>query len=720
MIDFELEFQYTEGKAPVLRQTAGSIPAGRCVVLCGGSGCGKSTLLRCINGLIPQFYEGELKGLCCLNGQDTAGMSIGEIGELAASVFQDPRSQFFTVNSSNEVAFGLENHGLPQEDIRQRVDEAFRVFHLERLKDRNVYELSSGERQLISILSAWAMDTDIFLLDEPTANLDFAATQQLREILLTLKQQGKTLLLSEHRLYYLTDIADEYWVMAGGEIEGKYTAAEAKAFSTEQRQTLSLRTLDLAEITVPEKEPLPKTAPTALAVSDVRYTYGRKAGDTLSGVSFSVREHEIVGLVGANGCGKTTIGKLIAGLYRPSGGKISLFGKAQTPKQLQKQVLFILQEAEFQFFTNSVLHELQYGHAVTPEFEAKTEALLKSMDMWDCRDRHPFSLSGGQMQRLTLMMAHLSDKPVAVLDEPTAGQDAESLERCAALIRKMRKEKTVLIITHDLELIASACDRCVGLSGGRVERELPVQSEREMQTIRQYMEDFRPAEAMPQKKHRELFHPVTKLLFWLVLLVVISTSNNHLVYAGYAALLLLTATDGWLGTALAGGLSFGVLWTANALLPGTVFSFMLVLFPRIIAIGISMRTLIGRNEASRTLAALRNLRLPERLIMIVAVIFRFFPVLSGDMKLLRQSIRTRGAFVTPLQKLRALPSYLEILTVPMALRVIRIAETLSASAETRGIDLKCRKSNYLSLRFSAWDIVFCVLLAAAIAAGLLL
>ena len=146
-----------------------------------------------------------------------------------------------------------------------------------------------------------------------------------------------------------------------------------------------------------------------------------------------------------------------------------------------------------------------------------------------------------------------------------------------------------------------------------------------------------------------------KLLYWLALLVVISTSNNHLVYAVYTALILLTAADGWLGTALAGGMSFGLLWAANALLPGTVFSFMLVLFPRIIAVGISMRTLIGRNEASRTLAALRNLRLPERLIMIVAVIFRFFPVLSGDMKLLRQSIRTRGAFVTPWQKLRALP-----------------------------------------------------------------
>lgn len=134
---------------------------------------------------------------------------------------------------------------------------------------------------------------------------------------------------------------------------------------------------------------------------------------------------------------------------------------------------------------------------------------------------------------------------------------------------------------------------------------------------------------------------------------------------------------------------------------------------------VSMRTMIGQNEASRTLAALRDLHLPERLIMIIAVIFRFFPVLSGDMKLLRQSIATRGAFVTLGEKLRALPAYLEILTIPMALRVIRIAETLSASAETRGIDLRRRKSNFLSLHFSAWDIVFAILALAAAAAGIM-
>lgn len=720
MIDFEFEFQYSQESTPTLRKVSGNIPAGRCVVLCGGSGCGKSTLLRCLNGLIPQFYEGELTGFCRLAGHGTADLSIGEIGELVASVFQDPRSQFFTVNSSNEVAFGLENHGLPQEEIRNRVDEAFRTFHLEHLKNRNVYELSSGERQLISILSAWAMDTDIFLLDEPTANLDFAATQQLKNILLKLKKQGKTLLLSEHRLYYLADIADEYWIMANGEIKHKYTAGKTKALSLGQLHTLCLRTLDLEQITVSERPPQPENMPQALSVSNLRYKYGRKNRAILSDVNFSVCEHEIVGLVGANGCGKTTLGKLIAGLYRSTGGEISLFGKAQKPKQLQKQVLFIMQEAEFQFFANSVLQELQYGHKITAEFEKKTETLLKSMDMWECRDRHPFSLSGGQMQRLTLMMAYLSDKPIVILDEPTAGQDAESLKRCAELIREMGKEKTVLIITHDLELIADACDRCIGLSGAHSDTEFFIRSQQDLQAVRRYMECFHPTKVSPPKQYKERFHPATKLLCWLVLTIVISTSDNHLVYAAYAALMLLTAADGRLITALFGSASFGALWAANVLLPDTLFSFILVLFPRIIAIGISMMTLIGRNEASRTLAALRNMHLPERFIMIVAVIFRFFPVLSGDMKLLRQSIRTRGAFVTLWQKLRALPSYIEILTVPMALRVIRIAETLSASAETRGIDLKRRKSNFLSLRFSAWDILFFVVLTVSVVVGLIL
>lgn len=333
--------------------------------------------------------------------------------------------------------------------------------------------------------------------------------------------------------------------------------------------------------------------------------------------------------------------------------------------------MFIMQEAEFQFFTDSVLHELQYGHTVTPTFSERVETLLKSADMWECRQRHPFSLSGGQMQKLTLMTACLSEKPIVVLDEPTAGQDAESLETCAALIREMQKEKTVLIITHDLELIAKTCGRCIGLSGGRVEAEFPVRKTADLAAIRDYMERFRTAEAPDREQASEQakgrakttdrepgretgaeaaqlreqalpssprygqarFHPLTKLAFWLVVMIAISTVNNRFAFTVYGALLLLAAADGWIGTALAGAGLFGVLWTAAAVFPHTVCTFLLVLFPRIIAIWISMQTLIGRNEAGRTLTALRQCHLPERLIMVVAVIFRFFPVLAGDMRL---------------------------------------------------------------------------------------
>ncbi len=379
-----------------------------------------------------------------------------------------------------------------------------------------------------------------------------------------------------------------------------------------------------------------------------------------------------------------------------------------------------MQEAEFQFFTNSVLHELQYGHTVTPEFEERTENLLKSMGMWECRDRHPFSLSGGQMQKLTLMMAYLSDKPVIVLDEPTAGQDAESLERCAALIREMWRKKTVLIITHDLELIAKACGRCIGLSNGQAETEFPIASAHDLQAVRQYMESFRPAELRKQKQHRELLHPATKLIFWLTLMVVISAANNHLVYASYASLILLTAADGWFGTALMGGLSFAVLWAAGY----TVSEHGVFIYAGAVPEDNCHRHFNA--DAHRAQRGEPHLGGTAQYAPAGAIYYDrrgdlpLFPVLSGDMKLLRQSIRTRGAFATPWQKLRALPSYIEILTVPMALRVIRIAETLSASAETRGIDLKRRKSNYLSLSFSAWDAVLCSLLAVSVAAGLIL
>lgn len=724
MIDFEFDFRYEGGKIPALKNVQGEIGSGKCIVLCGGSGCGKSTLLRCINHLIPQFYEGELKGFCRIQGRDTGELSVGETGRLAASVFQDPRSQFFTINSTTEVAFGMENHGVSQEKMVEKVEAAFGLFSLEKLKDRNVYELSSGERQLISILSAWAVDTDVLLLDEPTANLDFAAIRQLRELLLKLKGQGKTLILSEHRLYYLSGIADEYWLMEGGRLKGRYPEEEIKAIQKEG--AVPLRTFALEDIAFSAEPPAETqvSVPFSLSAEGLHFGYWRKGDELLHGVSFTVCYGETTGIIGQNGSGKTTMGKIMAGLLCPSAGDIFMDGKKMKSRELQKNALFVMQESEFQFYTNSVMNELRYGHKDTPGFQEDVERLLKKVGMWECRDRHPFALSGGQMQKLSLMIAYFSSKRIVILDEPTAGLDAGSLKSCAELIREMRKTKFVFVITHDIELIAQACTRCICIADGKTDREISLTGDAQLMELVGYMEEkFRmdvntPAEKPAGRKCR--LHPAVKLMFWLAAMAAVSLSNSPLLVSVYAALVLMLFADGWPALAFAGTGVLAVLSGAGSLLSNTpVYFFAAVLLPRVLAVPLATWPLIGRDEASRTLACFRAVHMPEKLIMICSVVFRFFPVLSGDMKLMRQSVKTRGVYSTLGQKLRALPEYLEILTVPMALRVIRIAETLSASAETRGIALDGKRSTYVRLSFHFWDFIFIFLLAAALVIGFL-
>jgi len=720
-VEFDIKFRYSEEKKPALI-AQGSISKGKCIVLCGGSGCGKTTLLRCINRLVPTFYDGKLKGFCRLNGRDTGDMSIGEVGELAASVFQDPRSQFFTVNSCTEIAFGLENFGVSRDEIIKRVDMAFSVFDMEKLRDRNVYELSCGERQLVSILSAWAADTDIMLLDEPTANLDHAAVTRFREMLFKLKAQGKTLILSEHRLYYLSGIADEYWVIEGGEIKQRLSEEEMAAKSIDELSAMSLRTTDLALVKTEHRQHRPEKADFAFSADNISFGY-KNGSNVLSGISVSAEQGEIIALAGSNGCGKTTFGKIISGLLRPSSGSISFNGEKMKKAALKKNVMFVMQEAEFQFFTNSVINELRYGCKGREGLSEEIERLLKKTGMWEIRNRHPFSLSGGQMQRLSLMLAYLSPKPVVVLDEPTAGLDAASLESCTDIIAEMSRKKLVFIITHDIELMAKVCTRCICISGGKVSCEFVLNSDDELHSLTAYMdESFSLSDnaRTVKKKRAGLFCPVTKLLYWLAAMIVISTVSNPLVYAVSGAAFLMMLFDGFAALSLGGAGLFSLLLFMGKLFPDSVMSFLAVYFPRLLSAGLVFCTLIGRDEAARTVAALRKCHVPERIIMICSVVFRFFPTLSEDMKLMNQSIETRGAFSSAMQKLKALPEYIEIHTVPMALRVIRIAEALSASAETRGIDLKRKRSSYISVSFGVWDILFTVILIAAVIVGIII
>lgn len=328
------------------------------------------------------------------------------------------------------------------------------------------------------------------------------------------------------------------------------------------------------------------------------------------------------------------------------------------------------------------------------------------------------------MQKLSLMIAYLSPKQIVILDEPTAGLDAVSLQSCAELIRDMQKNKLIIVITHDIELISKVCTRCICIAGGSVDRKIIMENDSLLKELTAYMEkNFSMAEHTGQKQTDPKvyrLHPTVKLLYWLITMLAVSTADNAIVFSVYAALIFMLLADGWYAMAFAGGGIAALLFGLNRVFSNTAVSFLLVFLPRVLAVGLSMWALIGRDEATRTIAALRGIHVPERLIMVCSVIFRFFPVLSGDMKLMRQSVRTRGAFVTFGQKLRAFPEYIEILTVPMALRVIRIADTLSASAETRGIDLKRKRHSYVSLKFGALDICFLVLLAAVTAVGIMI
>lgn len=696
ILDFKIDFAYRNKKEKALDNVIGNISKGECIVLCGESGCGKSTLLRCINHLVPEFYDGIFNGYILVDGNNIENKNIGEVGELISSVFQDPRSQFFTMESDTEISFGLENKGLSHDAIKRRTEEAFSKFGLDHLKNREVFKLSSGERQLIAIMAAWAMDTKIILFDEPTANLDYLAIEKLKSILLLLKQEGKTLIISEHRLYYLRELTDKYWLIKDGKIQEKYDKDSFEGFSRDKLNDLFLRVTDFKQIEVENRSF--EDCKDKLEVKNI--SFGYKKQRILKDLSFSACFGEVTCLIGKNGSGKTTLGKCICGLLKPQKGKIFLNDKELSRRQLSQEGLFIMQEAEFQFFTNSVLSELRYG--VNRQKYDEIDALLKRFEMWKYRDRHPFSLSGGQMQKLTLMMAYLSDKSVVILDEPTSGMDKKSLDTVVELINDMKKTKIVIVISHDLEFISAVASKCLELADGSIQSVCKVKRNTDIEYIKSIFE--KEVEHQSLEREKSILDPRTNILFWILCMGAVGIDNKILIFECNLLALVFSLANRRYKIFGMTSIIMGLIYGLEIIYPNEITMFTANLFPRFILIFLLFPIILGGRGATNMLAALRKIRMPDKLLLIFAVSFRFFPVLRNDFNLLRQVLKNRGSCKHK-NIIKEKKEYLEALIVSLIFRVIRIGETLSASAETRGIDLNHKKSSYVTLEFHVCDYI---------------
>lgn len=449
-----VSFQY-EGCEEGVHKIDLTIQDGECVVLTGPSGGGKTTLTRLINGLAPSYYPGEIQGSISVNGTEITELATWQIGREIGSVFQDPKSQFFSAELEGEIAFACENYGMPKEEIKIRTDEAIAAFGLGSLSSRPLDVLSSGEKQRVAVASVYALRPGIYVCDEPTANLDEAGAVRLAETFRRLKKEGYTLIIAEHRLSWLQDIADRFVYISGGTIRWEKVPGQMETMSEHERIGYGLRELHSTSCSLPT---LPK-GERKDGLSAINISCRWKGTDLFDGMNITLPPGKITALTGKNGAGKTTLAMILTGLKKQSGGEILRNGTTLSAKRRRQVVWYSSNDTGTQFFTNSVTDELLLHGDHSPKRLDRARELLKKLGLYAYKDSHPAALSGGQKQRLSIACGLLSDREILLFDEPTSGLDGGNMRKIADVLTEAATEgKTILVITHDKEFMQACCD----------------------------------------------------------------------------------------------------------------------------------------------------------------------------------------------------------------------------------------------------------------------
>ena len=427
-----ITFSYEGREQGGLRNINLTVKNGECILLCGRSGCGKTTITRLVNGLIPRFYAGELTGQVLIDGKDIADLTMYKIAEKVETTAAD--------------------------------------LEIQSLRNRSLHALSGGEKQKVAFASVYAMNPDIYLLDEPSSNLDVDAIQDLRKHLKLVKQQGKTILIAEHRLYYLMDVADRIVYMEHGQIAGIYTPEQFRAIEKDERKRMGLRAVDLHEVHPQFTRP-GATENKILKLQDVGLYYKKQA--IVEHINLSAGMGEVIGVVGHNGAGKTTLSRTLCGLHKEASGQFLWNEKPQDRKERLHRSYMVMQDVNFELFADSVEAECSFG--IRNPDKSLIETTMDSLGLLPYRTHHPNTLSGGQKQRVAVAVSMICGKELLVFDEPTSGLDFDSMEQVALLIQKLSAMgKVIFVVTHDYEFVCRTCSRVLHIDHGEQCDDLPL------------------------------------------------------------------------------------------------------------------------------------------------------------------------------------------------------------------------------------------------------
>ena len=507
----DLTFTYPRQKkdideaAPALEHVSFEIQEGEFIVVCGESGCGKTTLLKLLKRELASF--GEKSGKIWFRGVEQNSLTDREAACEIGYVLQNPENQTVTDKVWHELAFGLENMGVPTPVIRRRVAEMACFFGIDDWFRKKTTELSGGQKQLLNLASIMAMQPKLLILDEPTSQLDpIAASDFINTLVKINKDLGLTILMTEHRLEEVFPVADRVFVMDKGKIllmePPREAGRDLKQINANHKMLLGLPSalriyhgLDAPEAECPltvrdgrnfleenyenricrlerkktESEGTKKDRPIAMRMKDICFRYEKDLPDVLESVALTVYEGEIISLLGGNGAGKTTLLNVVSGANKPYRGKLEIFGKRiqkYSGKELYVGKLASLpQNPQTVFIKMTVREDYQEIQKVMgysqEEMEQKISEIADLLGISHLLNRHPYDLSGGEQQKAALGKVLLLQPRLLLLDEPTKGIDAWSKHQLQLLLKDLKRQGiAILMVTHDVEFAAGVSDRC--------------------------------------------------------------------------------------------------------------------------------------------------------------------------------------------------------------------------------------------------------------------